>query len=84
MLCAGLCLAGEEPRSWRENATRRLQAEVAEQVLPDGGHFERNPGYHLVVLRDLIDVATWWRQSGGTPAPWLMEGNCASKPSSKS
>ncbi|CAB5083564.1 hypothetical protein D3OALGA1CA_395 [Olavius algarvensis associated proteobacterium Delta 3] len=38
--------------------------ELAEQVLPDGGHFERNPGYHLEVLRDLIEVGVWLRRSG--------------------
>jgi uncharacterized heparinase superfamily protein len=72
LLCAGLFLAGEEPRQWKQSAARRLQAEVAEQVLPDGGHFERNPGYHAVVLRDLLDVATWWRQAGDAPPPWLV------------
>jgi Heparinase II/III-like protein/Heparinase II/III N-terminus len=73
LLCAGLWLAGEEARSWKESATRRLRAEVAEQVLPDGGHFERNPGYHLVVLRDLLDLAIWWRQSGEAPPSWLTD-----------
>lgn len=25
-------------------------------MLPDGGHYERSPVYHLVVLRDLLEV----------------------------
>ncbi len=34
-----------------------LEAEVAEQILPDGGHIERCPMYHGVVLEDLLLVA---------------------------
>jgi hypothetical protein len=33
-----------------------LARELPEQVLPDGGHYERSPTYHLVVLRDLLEV----------------------------
>lgn len=37
-------------------ALRGLRTEVARQVLPDGGHFERAPAYHCQVLADLIDI----------------------------
>jgi len=33
-----------------------LRRELPEQVLADGGHYERSPSYHLVVLRDLLEV----------------------------
>jgi hypothetical protein len=33
-----------------------LRRELPEQVLADGGHYERSPVYHLVVLRDLLEV----------------------------
>jgi Heparinase II/III-like protein/Heparinase II/III N-terminus len=33
-----------------------LRRELPEQVLPDGGHYERSPVYHLVVLRDLMEL----------------------------
>lgn len=33
-----------------------LRRELAEQVLPDGGHYERSPVYHAVVLRDLLEI----------------------------
>jgi hypothetical protein len=35
---------------------RLLRQEVAEQVLSDGGHYERSPLYHALVLRDLLEV----------------------------
>lgn len=33
-----------------------LARELPEQVLDDGGHYERSPVYHAVVLRDLLQV----------------------------
>jgi hypothetical protein len=33
-----------------------LRRELPEQVLPDGGHYERSPVYHLIVLRDLLEM----------------------------
>jgi uncharacterized heparinase superfamily protein len=33
-----------------------LSRELPEQVLPDGGHYERSPSYHRLVLRDLLEV----------------------------
>jgi hypothetical protein len=33
-----------------------LDRELPEQVLPDGGHYERSPVYHAVVLRDLLEI----------------------------
>ena len=38
-------------------ALERLTAQLAVQVLPDGGHYERAPAYHCQVLADLIDVS---------------------------
>lgn len=33
-----------------------LARELPEQILPDGGHYERSPVYHALVLRDLLEV----------------------------
>lgn len=44
-----------------------LRRELPEQVLPDGGHYERSPSYHLVVLRDLLEV------QAASPHSWLAE-----------
>jgi uncharacterized heparinase superfamily protein len=45
----------------------RLHAQLAVQVLPDGGHYERAPAYHCQVLADLIDVADLLTAAGRTP-----------------
>jgi len=34
-----------------------LERELPEQVLSDGGHYERSPAYHRLVLLDLIELA---------------------------
>jgi uncharacterized heparinase superfamily protein len=33
-----------------------LERELPEQVLADGGHYERSPVYHAIVLRDLLEI----------------------------
>ena len=60
---------GDEPLLRR--ALRLLTAQVAVQVLPDGGHFERAPAYHCQVLADLIDVADLLTAAGLVRAPAL-------------
>jgi len=48
---------------------RRLGRQLAVQVLPDGGHYERAPAYHCQVLADLTDIAGLLRGVGlGQPA----------------
>lgn len=42
-----------------------LSRELPEQVLPDGGHYERSPSYHSFVLRDLLEV------HAASPQPWI-------------
>lgn len=33
-----------------------LRRELPEQILADGGHYERSPAYHRLVLRDLLEL----------------------------
>jgi hypothetical protein len=52
----GLVFDGPEAVRWRNEHTRRLWEQVQIQVLPDGGHYERSPMYHAVVLFDLLQI----------------------------
>lgn len=71
-LCAlvtgGLLFAGEPAERWRRTGARHLWREVEEQVLPDGGHFERSPMYHAIALGDLLELLLLLRACG-EPAP---------------
>jgi uncharacterized heparinase superfamily protein len=51
---AGICLPEGEPHL--AIALRLLERELPRQVLPDGGHVERNPSIQVRVLRDLVDL----------------------------
>ncbi|HEV8420537.1 MAG TPA: alginate lyase family protein [Actinomycetota bacterium] len=55
---ASLVAAGVAFRSSRleARAIRLLTRAIGHQVLPDGGHEERSPSYHLEVLMDLAEV----------------------------
>ncbi len=68
----GLFFRGEAGERWSDRPTRRLWAETLEQVLPDGGHFERSPMYHAIALGDLLEVVALHRCVGReVPAPVL-------------
>jgi uncharacterized heparinase superfamily protein len=71
LLWAGLAFEGDEPRAWFERAVSLFHRELDEQVLADGGHFERSPGYHLQVLKDCIETGLWLRRNGGGASPQL-------------
>lgn len=49
------------------NAVALLQQQVSEQILPDGGHYERSPMYHAIVFFDLLTVGAALPET----APWL-------------
>lgn len=61
LVFAGTWFDGREARSWQEMGLRLLQRELTEQVLADGGHFERSPMYHAVILADLLELCALTR-----------------------
>jgi uncharacterized heparinase superfamily protein len=56
LVIAGLFFEGHAAVRWLERGLKILAREVPEQILSDGGHFERSPMYHAVVLEDLLDL----------------------------
>jgi uncharacterized heparinase superfamily protein len=56
MVFAGAWFSAEEADAWLAQGVRVLERQLAEQILADGGHFERSPMYHALVLEDLLDV----------------------------
>ena len=53
---AGLFFQGREANAWLAKGLRILSNEIPEQILPDGGHFERSPMYQTIILEDLLDL----------------------------
>ena len=56
LVFAGAFFQGDEAAHWRECGLRLLRREMEEQFLADGGHFERSPMYHAILLEDVLDL----------------------------
>ena len=51
---AGRFFDGAHAKKWLSTAMDLAQSQLVEQVLDDGGHFERSPHYHLKVMEDFF------------------------------
>jgi len=56
LTAGGLFFGGADGDRWAATGLALLTRELDEQVRDDGGHFERSPMYHAVVLEQLLDV----------------------------
>ncbi len=56
LVFAGFCFEGPEAQKWLDSGLKIIVRELPEQVLPDGGNFERSPMYHAIFLEDLLDL----------------------------
>lgn len=56
LVVGGLYFSGPAAERWLRNGTSMLWRELFEQVLPDGGHYERSPMYHAIALSDFLEV----------------------------
>ncbi len=59
------------PRFMRHCA-RRLDDELAAQILPDGGHISRNPAAIVEILADILPVRQALNARGSAPSQTLM------------
>ncbi|MCG3189239.1 MAG: hypothetical protein LKCHEGNO_01530 [Burkholderiaceae bacterium] len=57
LIFVGLYFDGEEANEWLTYGLSILGRELDEQILADGGHFERSPMYHALALEDLLDLS---------------------------
>jgi uncharacterized heparinase superfamily protein len=64
LVFAGAFLDGPGADRRLARGLRLVDAEIAEQFLPDGGHYERSPMYHALALWDLCDLLELARASG--------------------
>jgi uncharacterized heparinase superfamily protein len=56
LVFAGCFFAGDEAAVWRQRGMSILSREIPEQLLADGGHFERSTMYHSLALEDMLDL----------------------------
>jgi uncharacterized heparinase superfamily protein len=71
LLFAGWFFRGSEADRWARKGIEVLRVQLEEQILPDGGHFERSAMYHSIILEDMLDVVNLARTQGQpVPPAW--------------
>lgn len=90
LVLAGLLFDGPEADRWLSKGLAIIRQELPEQVLADGGNFERSPMYHAIFLEDLLDllnagnaypgridtaVVAHWREVAGRMLGWMAALN---------
>jgi uncharacterized heparinase superfamily protein len=77
LIFAGVFFQGREAEQWLSDGLRILKQQVEEQILADGGHFERSPMYHCLVLEDLLDLTNLSRMCPDMPDDAWSEAACS-------
>jgi len=77
LIFAGLCFEGQEAQNWLMTGLKIVSDELTEQVLDDGGNFERSPMYHALFLEDLLDLINLARRYPGVIESELINRWCA-------
>src|SRR5690606_37317091 len=70
LVFAGLYFSGPEAHRWLATGLRILEREIAEQILPDGGQFERSTMYHALAYEDMLDLVNATTAFGEVCRPW--------------
>jgi len=55
LMFAGNFFDSKEAQCWLTKGRQIILSQTKEQVLEDGGHFERSPMYHVLILEDILD-----------------------------
>ncbi len=72
LVFVGLFFDGPEAESWVKKGMHILMLEVPEQILSDGGQFERSTMYHALALEDMLDLCNVMEVFAGALLPlWL-------------
>ena len=56
LVFAGVFFEGVDAKRWLKKGLKIVLSQLNEQILSDGGHFERSPMYHAMILEDCLDL----------------------------
>ena len=71
LIFAGCYFQGPEASAWLDKGLAILAAEFPEQILADGGQFERSPMYHALAVEDVLDLINVFRACpDAVPQAW--------------
>jgi uncharacterized heparinase superfamily protein len=71
LVLADMSLAGHERQL--KGAEAALDAEIARQILPDGGHISRNPNALVEIMLDLLPLSQCFVARSRKPPPQLVD-----------
>ena len=69
LVFSGLFFESAEAQKWLTQGIKVLSREIPEQILIDGGQFERSPMYHALALEDMLDLANIAQAFDGALTP---------------
>lgn len=70
LVFAGCYFDGDEATGWLRLGMQTLENEVLEQILEDGGHFERSTMYHALAYEDMLDLVNLMGAYPERLEPW--------------
>lgn len=56
LMFAGVYFQGKQADRWLKKSQRLLREQLQEQFLEDGGHYEKSPQYHCLMLENCLDL----------------------------
>jgi uncharacterized heparinase superfamily protein len=56
LVFGGIFINNEKSKLWLSQGIKILLDQVPEQILGDGGHFERSPMYQNILIEDFLDI----------------------------
>ena len=69
LVFAGAYFDGAEGNQWLRDGVEIIEHELPEQVLTDGGQFERSPMYHALAFEDVLELLNLIRTHAPAPRP---------------
>jgi uncharacterized heparinase superfamily protein len=70
LVFAGCYFKGVEAQRWLRMGMKILEREIHEQILTDGGHFERSTMYHALAFEDMLDLTNLANVYPDVFKPW--------------
>lgn len=70
LVFVGAFFEGNEADGWLRQGMKILAREIPEQVLADGGHFERSTMYHALAFEDMLDLLNLTNAYPAAFTPW--------------
>lgn len=56
LIFGGIFVDTKKSKGWLTKGIKILLEQISEQILEDGGHFERSPMYQNIMIEDLLDI----------------------------